>query len=242
MTPESGIINKNTAEEIPMAKQKKNANYVTEKTEQAKVEKAEKKKKEKQKKIIETVAFWSGAALIIIGAIFLFLMAIGVFDYAAEGTHHATVTMSDGTTLHIELYGEDAPETVEHLVALCNRGYFNDMSIDSLINNQLAMGDDRAGGYTLGITGEFAANGVDNQVEMKKGTVCLGRGNDFNSGYGQFFILTKNDDSLKGSYAAFGRVTDTLALDRLVKKCSFDSEGNCTDGPTILSISIHDSH
>ena len=225
-----------------MAKQKKNANYVTEKNEQAKIEKEEKKKKEKQKKILQTVAFWSAAALIIIGAIFLFLMAIGVFDYTAHGTHHATVTMSDGTSLHIELYGEDAPETVEHFVALCNRGYFNGMSIDSLINNQLAMGDDRAGGYTLGINGEFAANGVDNQVEMKKGTVCLGRGNDFNSGYGQFFILTKDDPSLKGNYAAFGRVTDTLALDRLVKKCTFDSEGNCTDGPTIKSISIHDSH
>lgn len=225
-----------------MAKQKKNSNYVTEKTAQAKVEKEAQKKKEKQTALAKNIIFWSLAALIIIGAIWIFLMAIGVFDYTSSATDHVTITMSDGTTLHVELYGDDAPETVAHFKSLINRNYFDGMSILSLVNNQLAMGDVVADGYITGITGEFSANGIENNTEMKKGTICLSRGKDYDSGYGQFFILTKNNDSLKGEYAAFGRVTDTSALDSLVRKCTVDSEGVVTDGPTIKSISMHDAH
>ncbi len=235
------IIIKKTQENM-MAKQKKNANYATEKTEKARLEKEEQKKKEKQLKLLKTIGFWSAAALIIIGAILLLLMAVGVFDYTSNATEHVTLTMSDGTQLHIELYGEDAPETVKHFVSLCNRGYFNGMSVLSLIDNRLAMGDVKADGYLTGITGEFSANGYDNPIEMKKGTLCLSRGNLYNSGYGQFFILTKDDPSIKGEYAAFGRVTDLIALERLLSKCSVDSEGIVTDAPTIKSISIHEAH
>lgn len=226
-----------------MAKQKKNANYVTEKNEQAKIEKQEQKKKEHQLKILKTVGIWVAIAAAVAAIVLLLMWVAGVFEHSSDATDHATLTLSDGTTLHIELYGNDAPETVKHFKALCNRGDFNGKSVVSLINNQLAMGDVNPGGYLSGITGEFSANGYENPIEMKKGTLCLARGQyDYNSGYGQFFILTKDDSSLKGEYAAFGRLTDTSALDSLIKRCKVDEDGYIIDAPTILSISLHEAH
>ena len=225
-----------------MAKQKKNSNYVTEKTEKAKAEKEAEKIKKKQTETLKTVAFWCGCALIIIAAVALLLLAVGAFDYTPETTYHATLNMSDGSSLHFELYGNDAPKTVEHFIGLCQRGYLNGFEFLSLLNGVMVMGDENPNGGSNGVKGEFEANGVENDVPMKKGTICLARGDGYDSGYGQFLILTKNVSSLRGNYAAFGRISDTSSLDAFIKKCTIDKDGNITDGPHIVNVSLHEAH
>ena len=225
-----------------MAKQKKNANYVTEKTAAAKAEREAAKAKEKKDKSIKLAvtisAIIAGCIAVIIG----FLALVGVFSYTPEATNHASVILSNGQSFHIELYGNDAPETVKHFIDLCEDGYFNEKSLHTLTNGLLYGGSATADGGKDGIKGEFSDNGVENRVKMKKGVVAMARGESNDSAYGQFFLLTKNNSSIEGKYAAFGKITDLEVLRELVKSIEVSSNGSVENAPTIKSISFHDAH
>ena len=70
----------------------------------------------------------------------------------------------------------------------------------------------------------------------------MARGEDPNSAYGQFFILTKNDSSLKGDYAAFGKITDISALDALLDAITVNEDGRIEGAPKITNVSLHEAH
>ena len=42
-----------------------------------------------------------------------------------EPTHHASIEIEGYGTLHVELYGNDAPITVNNFVKLANEGFYN---------------------------------------------------------------------------------------------------------------------
>ena len=72
--------------------------------------------------------------------------------------------------------------------------------------------------------------------------VDMARGEEYDSAYGRFFVVTEDTDvsKLKGSYAAFGRITDGMdVIEEIISKV--DSNGNLPE-VKILSISSHDSH
>ena len=225
-----------------MAKQKKNSNYVTEKTAAAKAEREAAKVKEKQQKNIKIIAICVAAALVFVGAVLGILAAVGAFEYDPEPTYHATVNFDNGSALHIELYGNDAPKTVEHFIDLCEKGYFEGLSARKFLDEMLYIGSSTADGGSKGVKGEFSSNGVENKIPMKKGTVCLARGEGNDSGYGQFFVLTKNNSKLSGNYAAFGKITDIEAVSELISDCEIADSGVINDSPKILSVSLHEAH
>lgn len=222
-----------------MAKQKKNSNYVTEKTIAAKAQKEEElKKKEQSKKNTKIVI----AVSIIVGTLlllFAILLVGGVFDYAPEGTYDVTLSFNNGKSLHIELYGNDAPQTVAHFIEMCNKGKFDEKTAHTLIEGLLYIGDTKADGGSSGIKGEFKSNGVDNKIPMKKGTLCMARGEGKDSAYGQFFVLTERNNDLMGEYAAFGRITDYSQLDALIDSITVDANGNITNAPMIVNVNAH---
>lgn len=223
-----------------MAKNKKNSNYVTEKTTAAKADKEAAKLKEEKEKKIKIISLSVGIPLLVIAIVIGILFAVGAFDYSPEATYHATFSFSDGSSLHIELYGDDAPETVKHFRSLCEKGHFDGRTAHSLLEGLLYIGADVKD--ATGIKGEFADNGVENKIPMKKGVVCMARGEDNNSAYGQFFVLTKNNSALKGKYAAFGRVTDLDALQKLIDSFEIDENGNVLNSPKVSSVSLHAAH
>ena len=110
------------------------------------------------------------------------------------------------------------------------------------LENMLYLGSSTADGGDKGIKGEFSANGFDNKIPMKKGVVCLDRGEDYNSGYGRFFVLTKNNSKLSGQYAAFGKITDMDALEDLLDDCNIYATGVISESPKITSVSLHAAH
>lgn len=227
-----------------MAKQKKNSNYQTEKNIAEKAKKEEEKQKAEQAKKIKLAAIIAGASAAFIALFFGILFAAGAFDYSPEPTYHATVSLDNGQSLHIELYGEDAPETVENFIDLAEAGYFDGMYLHTFADGLLYGGSENADGGSKGIKGEFSSNGTENKIPMKKGVVCMARGEDYDSAYGQFFILTKNKSELKGNYAAFGKITDMDALKTILKGIETDAGGNITDStaPKITGISLHAAH
>ena len=58
------------------------------------------------------------------------------------------------------------------------------------------------------IKGEFAANGVKNDLKHTRGVISMARAMDPNSAGSQFFIMHEDAPHLDGQYAAFGKMTD----------------------------------
>lgn len=228
-----------------MAKKKKNSNYVTEKNTAAHLEAEAEAKKAKGKKIARIAITATAVVLAIALAVVLIGLAFGLFDYYPEATEHLVIEIEDLGTLHVELYGKDAPKTAAHFKKLAEDGYFDDLTLHTLVDGLLYGGDIKADGGSTGIAGEFSANGVENKISHKRGIISMARGEDKNSAYGQFFIVTKDSPELDGNYAAFAMITDGMEIiDELIKDVETDEDGLIpyADRGVIVSISSHDSH
>jgi cyclophilin family peptidyl-prolyl cis-trans isomerase len=67
------------------------------------------------------------------------------------------------------------------------------------------------------IMGEFAENGINNELSHIRGVISMARrGNDYDSASSQFFIVHETTDnnlsSLDGKYAAFGYVVSGMSV------------------------------
>ena len=123
-----------------------------------------------------------------------------------------TIFLTDGREINAELYPEIAPITVANFIQLVDEKYFDGVIFHRVINRFMI----QTGGYYIEdntlmekegaatIKGEFASNGVENNLKHKLGVLSMARTNDPNSASGQFFICSASCAHLDGSYAAFG--------------------------------------
>jgi hypothetical protein len=117
--------------------------------------KQEEKKREKTNKTIKIVAISVGSTLAASGLIIGILFACGAFDYIPERTYHASIEIENYGTLHVELYGNEAPKTVEHFVDLAKSGYFVGKSLHTLTDGMLYGGSPDADGGSKGMCRSF---------------------------------------------------------------------------------------
>ena len=66
------------------------------------------------------------------------------------------------------------------------------------------------GGPGYHIKGEFAANGVKNDLKHTRGVLSMARAQHPDSAGSQFFVMHADADYLDGQYAAFGKVTEGM--------------------------------
>ena len=117
----------------------------------------------------------------------------------------------------ITLYPEYAPITCENFEKLVSDGFYDGLTFHRVVEGFMAQGGDPQGtgmgGSENTIKGEFASNGVENNLSHKRGIVSMARSQMPDSASSQFFICY--DDScafLDGNYAAFGEVTDGMEV------------------------------
>lgn len=126
----------------------------------------------------------------------------------------ATITMTDGEQIVIELYKDVAPITVENFVKLCKANFYDGLIFHRVIKGFMIQGGDPTGtgmgGSDKKIKGEFASNGVKNDLKHSAGVISMARSNMPNSASSQFFIMHKDSPHLDGSYAAFGKVVSGM--------------------------------
>ena len=228
-----------------MAKKKKNANYVTEKTVAARAEATEAAVRNKRKKTVKTVVTAIVIVLAVAAMLALIGLAFGLFDYYPTATEHVVIELDGYDSLHVELYGNDAPATVKNFLALAEDGYYDNRTLHTLLGDLLYGGNTIADDGENGIKGEFAENGKENKITHKRGVISMARGESNDSGYGQFFIVTKDSPELDGKYAAFGMITDGMdIIDKIVSEAKPGEDGKLplAERITIKSISSHDSH
>ena len=120
-----------------------------------------------------------------------------------------------------ELYPEIAPITVANFEKLANEGFYDGLTFHRVIPGFMIQGGcplgNGTGGPGYSIKGEFAANGVNNDLRHTRGVLSMARAMDPDSAGSQFFIMVEDAPHLDGQYAAFGKITDGMeAADRLV--------------------------
>ena len=125
-----------------------------------------------------------------------------------------TIQMKDGGVMKAELYPDIAPITVKNFVDLAAKGFYNGLIFHRVIPGFMIQGGcpDGTGmggpGYT--IKGEFASNGVKNDLKHVRGVLSMARAMDPDSAGSQFFIMHETSPHLDGDYAAFGKVIEGM--------------------------------
>lgn len=124
-----------------------------------------------------------------------------------------------------ELYPDVAPIAVENFVKLIEEDFFDGLIFHRVIPGFMIQGGGYDETFYAGnfnskeadtIKGEFAANGVANDLKHTRGVISMARTNAPNSASGQFFIMHEDYPSLDGQYAAFGKITEGLdVVDRI---------------------------
>ena len=124
----------------------------------------------------------------------------------------AVIEMENGGKMTLELYPEKAPLTVENFEKLANSGFYDGLIFHRVIAGFMIQGGDPEGtgmgGPGYSIKGEFAANGIANDLRHTRGVISMARSMNPNSAGSQFFIMHMDAPHLDGQYAAFGKMTD----------------------------------
>ena len=125
-----------------------------------------------------------------------------------------TITMTNGDVMKAELYPEIAPNTVNNFISLVQKGFYDGLIFHRVISGFMIQGGDPQGtgmgGPGYSIKGEFAMNGVRNDLKHTRGVLSMARSMMPNSAGSQFFIMHANAPHLDGQYAAFGKVVEGL--------------------------------
>ena len=94
------------------------------------------------------------------------------------------------------------------------------------------------GGPGYSIKGEFAQNGVQNDLRHTEGVLSMARAMHPDSAGSQFFIMHKNAPHLDGAYAAFGKVIEGMDVVNRIAETDTDYSDRPLDEQKIKSMTV----
>ncbi len=141
---------------------------------------------------------------------------------------HLLLELKDGT-VDIELLPEVAPLHVERVIALTERGDYNNVVFHRVIDGFMAQtgdvqfGKSDAAGFDMRSAGMGGSDLPDVKAEFNKesftrGAVGAARSQDPNSFNSQFFICFADCTFLDGNYTVFGRVVSGMEFVDLITR------------------------
>ena len=96
-----------------------------------------------------------------------------------------TIEMENGKMITAELYPDIAPQSVRNFISLANSGFYNGLIFHRCIYGFMIQGGcpdgTSMGGPGYCIKGEFAANGVPNDLRHTRGVLSMARAQDMDS-------------------------------------------------------------
>ena len=159
------------------------------------------------------------------------------------------IEMENGKKIKIELYPEIAPITCANFEKLVKEGFYDGLIFHRVISGFMIQGGDPEGtgmgGAKENIKGEFAQNGVKNDLKHTRGVISMARSMMPDSASSQFFIMHQDYTSLDGQYAVFGYVTDGMDIVDDICESAKPTDNNGTipaaEQPVINSITIKEA-
>ena len=126
------------------------------------------------------------------------------------------ITLEKGGEIRMEFYPADAPKTVENLVTLAKKGFYNGLTFHWVVPDFVVQGGCPKGNGTGGpgyqIKAEF------NKQKHLRGTVAMARSQDPDSAGCQFYICYGATPHLDGQYTVFGKVVTGMELVDRIKQ------------------------
>ncbi len=162
----------------------------------------------------------------------------------AVATHTVTIVIENYGTIKAELYGKAAPISVANFVQLAESGFYEGLTFHRIIEGFMMQGGapNADSPEVEPIKGEFASNGVVNNLLHVRGVLSMARTSIPDSATSQFFIIHQTSPHLDGDYAAFGMVTEGMDVVDTICTTVIPSGGNgaiaVNDRPVIKSITV----
>lgn len=153
-----------------------------------------------------------------------------------------TITMQNGDVMKAELYPDIAPNTVNNFISLVKKGFYDGITFHRVINGFMIQGGcpdgTGMGGPGYCIKGEFAQNGVANDLKHTPGVLSMARTMAPDTAGSQFFLMHKNSPHLDGSYAGFGKVTEGLEIVDKIAQVATDYSDKPLEPQVITSMTV----
>ncbi|MCB9894274.1 MAG: peptidylprolyl isomerase [Planctomycetes bacterium] len=135
----------------------------------------------------------------------------------AKKTNPRIVLETDGGKVVIELFEDDAPNTVASIVSLAQKKFYDGLTFHRFVEDFMIQGGDPNGDGTGGPGYQLKAE-ISRRNHFR-GTVAMARTNDPNSQGSQFYICVSNSANvinLSGQYVVVGRVIEGMdVVDKL---------------------------
>ena len=136
------------------------------------------------------------------------------------------IEMENGKKIKIELYPDIAPISCENFEKLVRIGFYDGLIFHRVISGFMIQGGcpdgTGMGGPGWHIKGEFASNGVKNDLKHTRGVLSMARSMMPDSAGSQFFIMHQDAPHLDGNYAAFGKVVEGMDVVDEIAACETD--------------------
>lgn len=152
--------------------------------------------------------------------------------------YFATIELEKGGSIRIQLFAQDAPQTVNNFVYLARRGYYDGVTFHRVIPGFVAQGGDPTG-TGAGGPGWTIPDEV-NQHKHGEGAVAMAKTARPNSAGSQFYITLAPQPMLDGTYTVFGQVVEGMDVVKSITPRDPQQNPSAPPGDRIKTITIEE--
>jgi cyclophilin family peptidyl-prolyl cis-trans isomerase len=160
-------------------------------------------------------------------------------DMVIDKDNHYTITLhTDNGDIHLELFPEEAPHTVNNFIYLAQNGFYDGTIFHRVINNFMAQGGDPSGTGSGGPGYQFPDEFHPHLRHDRPGILSMANAGPDTNG-SQFFITHVPTPWLDDQHTVFGQVIE--GLDVLLSIPERDPRQKQAPAVRINSVSIFDN-
>jgi peptidyl-prolyl cis-trans isomerase B (cyclophilin B) len=138
--------------------------------------------------------------------------------------------------IHMELFPDDAPKTVDNFVKLANDGFYDRVIFHRVIPDFMIQGGDPTGTGSGGPGYTFEDEFNDHKVE--RGALAMANAGPNTNGSQFFIVTTEAAPWLDGKHTVFGRVTDGMDVVDKIAELPRDARDKPYDDVVIETVSV----
>lgn len=160
-------------------------------------------------------------------------MEVEDFEPSDQKSDYVLIKVKDYGEIVVVLRRDIAPISVKNFKKLVSQDFYSGTVFHRIIEGFMIQG----GGMTVfgdelkekpaeEIKGEFASNGVENNLKHVRGVLAMARTPNPNSASSQFYIIHQEGSWLDGDYAAFGYVLAGMDVVDAIATCDVYGSSN----------------
>jgi cyclophilin family peptidyl-prolyl cis-trans isomerase len=140
--------------------------------------------------------------------------------------------------IHLELFPDDAPTTVNNFVKLANDGFYDRLIFHRVIPDFMIQGGDPTGTGSGGPGYSFEDEFNDHKVE--RGALAMANAGPNTNGSQFFIVTTEAAPWLDGKHTVFGRVTQGMDVADKISELPRDARDKPQDDAVIERVEVPD--